>query len=157
MGTMNKIPDDELLKMAVEFDLGPEPLLGGHPFWWERYRDSVRLHAVSVKNVGSHNDGPDRWAIRSVHGCLNKSGEWEYEGMPSSRDDDFYRRCRYDSVHEAVLYYRRWHAAVVRYAVARYKEVGVTITDNLPLDVYKSVIVNYDEIPAEKFGPETKG
>jgi hypothetical protein len=26
---------------------------------------------------------------------LNKLGEWEFEPLPSSRDDDFLSRCRY--------------------------------------------------------------
>ena len=43
-----------------------------------------------------------RWALRNDRRyCLNKEGEWEYEPMPSSRDDDFYARCRWDTVEEA--------------------------------------------------------
>lgn len=37
----------------------------------------------------------DKWAIRQNGRCLNKDGEWEYEPMPSSRDEDFFARCRF--------------------------------------------------------------
>jgi hypothetical protein len=42
------------------------------------------------------------WAIISGSSCLNKDGQWEYEPMPSSRDDEFFSRCRFTSVDEAV-------------------------------------------------------
>jgi hypothetical protein len=46
--------------------------------------------------------GPDKW--KAIHGgyCLTKSGEWEWEPMPSSRTDDFIERCRFDSAQEAI-------------------------------------------------------
>lgn len=47
-------------------------------------------------------EGPDKWAIRQGGNCLNKSGEWEWEPMPSSRDDDFLARCRFDAAQEAI-------------------------------------------------------
>jgi hypothetical protein len=46
-------------------------------------------------------DGGVKWAVRRMGECLNKQGEWEYEPMPSSRDDEFLSRCRFDSVEEA--------------------------------------------------------
>ncbi len=147
---MRKIPDEELLKMAIEFNMGPQPLLGGHPLWWRHFHDDIRHNSVTVKNMGNPDkDKPDRWAILGSFGCLNKDGDWEYQPMNSSRTDDFYERCRYASVHEAVRYYRRWYKAVEKFALAKYKKAGVKIVDGMPLDLYKSVIVNYDEIPAE--------
>jgi hypothetical protein len=46
-------------------------------------------------------DGSVKWAVRNRGACLNKSGEWEYEPMPSSRDEAFLARCRFDSVADA--------------------------------------------------------
>lgn len=46
-----------------------------------------------------------RWAIYPFHGvpsCLNREGEWEYEPLPSNRDDEFYARCRFASLEDAV-------------------------------------------------------
>jgi hypothetical protein len=39
--------------------------------------------------------GEDRWALLDAPHCFNKrTGEFEYELRPSSRDDDFLRDCR---------------------------------------------------------------
>ena len=43
----------------------------------------------------------ERWAVRSHVDCLSRSGEWEWEPSPSSRDDEFYARCRFDSLEQA--------------------------------------------------------
>lgn len=37
----------------------------------------------------------DVWAVRKSGWCLNRDGEWEYEPIPSSRDDEFFARCRW--------------------------------------------------------------
>jgi hypothetical protein len=40
-------------------------------------------------------NGSSLWAVRRDGRCLNNRGEWEYEPLPSSRDDDFIKRCRF--------------------------------------------------------------
>ncbi len=57
-----------------------------------------------------------RWAIRDHGACLNKKGEWEYEPMPSSRDDAFFERCRWDSAEEALAF---WQSSGVRSRFSR--------------------------------------
>jgi len=47
-------------------------------------------------------DGPPKWAVRRNGRCLNTDGKWEYEPMPSSRDDEFLARCRFSTVREAL-------------------------------------------------------
>jgi hypothetical protein len=47
-------------------------------------------------------EGPDLWAVRYSSDCLNKSGEWEWEPMPSSRGDAFLARCRFATADEAI-------------------------------------------------------
>lgn len=45
------------------------------------------------------------WGIRkepNMNFVFNRLGEWEYQPMPSSRTEDFYKRCRYETVDEAV-------------------------------------------------------
>ena len=44
----------------------------------------------------------DKWAIRKNGNCLNKDAEWEYEPQPSSRDDAFLERCRFESSSHAL-------------------------------------------------------
>lgn len=46
--------------------------------------------------------GPDLWAVRKTGNCLNSIGEWEWEPMPSSRDDEFLARCRFPSRDAAI-------------------------------------------------------
>lgn len=55
------------------------------------------IHIERAKQL----EGPAKWAVRRLGECLNKQGEWEYEPMPSSRDDEFLTRCRFDSAEEA--------------------------------------------------------
>lgn len=51
--------------------------------------------------------GPDRWAIRKGRYCLTKSGEWEYEPMPSSRDEAFFSRARFKTAEAALKVWDR--------------------------------------------------
>jgi hypothetical protein len=47
-------------------------------------------------------DGSYLWRVTKRGDCLNKDGEWEYEPLPSSRDDAFLERCRFDSAETAI-------------------------------------------------------
>jgi hypothetical protein len=44
---------------------------------------------------------PDRFAVRRMGSVLNKDGEWEFEPQPSSRDEAFFARCRFDTFEAA--------------------------------------------------------
>lgn len=46
-------------------------------------------------------EGVVRYAIRQGGLCLNKNGKWEYEPLPSSRTEAFFRRCRWDRFEDA--------------------------------------------------------
>jgi hypothetical protein len=141
---MPKIPDKLLLKLACEFDLGPEPLLNGRPFWWRYYSDSKHMHTVRVRNMGNN-----LWAIIGAYGCLNKRGEWEYQGMSSDRDDDFYNRCRYGSFQEAIHYYCRWKKVIAIYCKRKYEAAGLKLASDMPMQDYEKVVINYEDIPPE--------
>jgi len=43
--------------------------------------------------VAWRNEG--QWAVCWMGDCLNKRGEWEYESIPSSRTEAFFKRCRF--------------------------------------------------------------
>lgn len=49
-----------------------------------------------------------RWAIRDAGYCMAKDGRWEYEPLPSSRTDAFLKRCRYNSVKDALEVWDRF-------------------------------------------------
>ena len=55
---------------------------------------------ISIDRCGQI-EGPDKWAVRNGGSCLNNEGEWEWEPLPSSRDDDFLARCRFSTAAEA--------------------------------------------------------
>lgn len=130
--------DNELLAMACEFDMGPEPILNGQLEWYKKYHDD-RLHHVTVKNMGNPDpDQPDRWGIIKSGGgsCLSKEGEWVYQPKPSSREDDFYNLCRYESLHEAINYYRRWRDAILKWGRSQADKTRLNYSD-CPKDLLK--------------------
>jgi hypothetical protein len=49
----------------------------------------------------------EKWAVRCLGFCLTKTAGWEYELIPSSRDDAFYARCRFDTLEQAVETWNR--------------------------------------------------
>lgn len=60
-----------------------------------RGMDDIKVCAVGQLK------GKKKWAVRHMGNCLNKGGEWEYEPQPSSRDDAFLARCRFDTAMQA--------------------------------------------------------
>lgn len=48
------------------------------------------------------------WAIKRAGFCLNHEGMWEFEPIPSSRDEDFYKRCRWFSANAAIEFANKW-------------------------------------------------
>jgi len=62
----------------------------------EDYRTEIKIQRM--RQI----EGPALWKVARNGDCLNKSGEWEYEPMPSSRDDEFLARCRFDTAEEAI-------------------------------------------------------
>jgi hypothetical protein len=65
------------------------------------YRIGSGLTPIKVERV-QQLEGHDLWAVRRNGDCLNKDGEWEWEPLPSSRDDEFIKRCRFASHTEAI-------------------------------------------------------
>jgi hypothetical protein len=58
--------------------------------------DHVRIERASQMA------GPDLWAVRFRGDVLNKQGDWEWEPMPSGRDDDFIERARFSTAEEGI-------------------------------------------------------
>ena len=58
----------------------------------------------------STEDSVRRWAVVRGGSVLNKDGDWEYEPMPSSRDEAFLSRCRYTTLEAACEQIVRWLA-----------------------------------------------
>lgn len=47
-------------------------------------------------------DGSTRWKVSDGIAVLNIHGDWEFEPSPSTRDDGFLARCRFDSPQAAL-------------------------------------------------------
>lgn len=81
---------------------------GWEPVEWRRTsRKPGDIDDLAVHRMRSPFYEGTRYAVRRHGRCLNKSAEWEYEPMPSSRDDEFYARCRFDSFQEALAVLNR--------------------------------------------------
>lgn len=52
-------------------------------------------------------DGSRLFAVRRGAWTANRDGEWEYEPIPSSRDDDYLLRCRFADWETAFLLAQR--------------------------------------------------
>lgn len=64
------------------------------PAGWEHEMIEV-VHTGRVDGA-VWNPLADVWAIRKRGWCWSKDDEqWEHEPLPSSRDDEFYARCRF--------------------------------------------------------------
>jgi hypothetical protein len=49
----------------------------------------------------------EKWAVRRSGCCLSKSGEWDYEPIPSSRTDSFYKKYRFKTLGDAIKVYKK--------------------------------------------------
>jgi len=74
------------------------------PVEWIQQKDYDEMNksAIRISMSNSPFYKGNRFIVRNGCSCLNKSSEWEYEPMPSNRDDAFYKRCRFDTFEEAV-------------------------------------------------------
>lgn len=75
--------DSELLSMATRFVV---PSAAGSPITVERCERRAQ---------------PPWWAVRHLGYVLGKDGQWMIEPSPSSRDEAFYCRFRFDTRDEA--------------------------------------------------------
>jgi hypothetical protein len=68
----------------------------------------VRIESYSIPQAGfdiirtEQRTGPAKWKVLNGGYCLTKTGDWEWEPLPSSRTDEFIQRCRFDSAQEAI-------------------------------------------------------
>lgn len=64
------------------------------------YKIGSGMNAIRIEQA-EQMVGPALWAVRRGGNCFGYDG-WEWEPMPSSRDDEFIRRCRYESAEKAI-------------------------------------------------------
>lgn len=98
----------------------------------EAHSTGVQVHAYSAGSLAGGGevlvvrtqqmDGSYLWKVTDGSmECLNKAGEWEYEPLPSSRDDEFMARCRFNTAENAI--------AAARAAIAKINSVRTGISE----------------------------
>lgn len=100
------------VRLGLSFDAGPEPLVNGH-LWSAHAGDPARWPRLTLEARG---DGT--WAVCSAGAVLARTGDWEYEPLPSSRDEAFRHRCRFGSAAEGMAVAGHLRAAVARWFFA---------------------------------------
>jgi hypothetical protein len=63
--------------------------------------NALLVRGVTVERC-QQRDGSDLWAVRSGPNCLDKDGDWVYEPLPSSRDDEWLAMHRWAMLTDAM-------------------------------------------------------
>jgi hypothetical protein len=88
--------EDEVEGLRRDAEIPPGVLIDSYAIPSDKY-DAIKVQRA--QQIA----GPDLWkATRAGGDCLSKSGTREWEPMPSSRDDAFMKRCRFDSAAQAI-------------------------------------------------------
>jgi hypothetical protein len=86
-------------------------LIGTVFMFADQFADFHNLNRVEFHRMNSPFYVGERWCVRRRGNCLNHDSEWEWEPSPSSREDEFYARCRFNTMDEAVAAYNKMEQA----------------------------------------------
>jgi hypothetical protein len=76
------------------------------------HRERVEFHRMNSPFYTG-----EKWCVRLRGDCLNHNAEWEWEPSPSNRDAEFYARCRFDTLDEAVEAYNKYETIAAERSV----------------------------------------
>ena len=82
--------------------------------------DSHQLGAPLFQRMKSPFYKGERWAVRRLSFCLGRDLEWHHEPIPSNRDAEFYDKCRFDDLDQALSAYQ--HSLMTELEIV--KELG---------------------------------
>ena len=68
--------------------------------WTWNHSDHRDLESIKIETA-KQMDGSIKFAVRHCGACLTVDGKWEPEPIPSSRDELFIYRCRFDTWQDA--------------------------------------------------------
>ena len=94
---------DTFVAFATEFDLGPELILNGHPFWYLETPSNGRYH-IRLKR---HTIGAPWKIVNDLGEMLSRSGCWIVPQGPGE-----FQSCWFGDVMDAVGYYYSWQDRV---------------------------------------------
>jgi hypothetical protein len=90
------VQDAELLAMACAFEILP----------YDRHRIAPLLRWVKIEDRSSKGE-PRSWAIvGDGTSNLSRDGEWEVEPSGSNKTEEFFGRCRWADLQEAIRFVR---------------------------------------------------
>ena len=89
-----------------------QDLVGTVFMFADQFADFHNVDRVEFHRMNSPFYAGEKWAVRRHGFCLSRTGVWEYEPMPSSRDEEFYAAFRFDTMEQAVETYRSANAEV---------------------------------------------
>lgn len=72
--------------------------------WDKQYNTFITVEATKFDSEHK----PIVWAIRRSSSVMSKkTGTFDYEPMPSNRDDEFFEEYRFDSIEEAIACWKK--------------------------------------------------
>ena len=89
-----------------------QDLVGTEFQFADQFADTSEPSKLTFVRMNSPFYDGERWAVRWHGRCPTKTAEWEYEPMPSRRDDAFYACCRFDTLEQAVETWNRANTEV---------------------------------------------
>jgi hypothetical protein len=75
--------------------------------WGKHFDSDEPTVVVTITRMKSPFYKGNRYAVRKGGSCLTIDGKWEYEPQPSSRTQEFYDRCRFILLADAMTAARR--------------------------------------------------
>ena len=90
-----------------KIDDSTQQLVGTVFMFADQFADVYNPNRVEFHRMISPFYNGEKWRVK-LHGwCLNNNNEWELEPSPSNRNEEFYTRCRFDTIEEAVDAYKK--------------------------------------------------
>ena len=95
----------------LTYDLGIYPVVNGYFITEEVLKiESFNGNRVTIEPRSWKGGMICSWAVCLSKLCLNKdSNEFEWENMPSNRDKEWIKNCRFETIEEAQEYYINHH------------------------------------------------
>lgn len=69
---------------------------------------AIGKHPRYGKEITVEYRGGGKWIVRDGPSCLARDNQWEYEPLPSNRDEAFIARTRFDILEEAIQHGTAW-------------------------------------------------
>ena len=100
---------DKLVARVLSYDAGP--IVAANGFVIDESKEiphNIQHFTVEKRATG--------WSICDGRSCLNKQGFWEYDALPSHREEEFKERTRWATSQEAFAFLEEWKPKAIQEA-----------------------------------------